>query len=131
MVRSVILGAAVAVGSWMILLVLLGNVGLQQAVSLGPLSSNQLVGYLVVMLWAGAVAVAGTAPNRRHVGTSVAVMVLLDGVAGLFGVFLVGELGPGDFVSVLLVTTALGLQPLGFVAGALIKGRNLIVRARA
>jgi hypothetical protein len=124
----VIVGAAVAVSSWVVLLVLLGNVGLQQAVSLGPLSSNQAVGYLIVMLWAGVVAIAA-GPRRPAVVASVALILVLDFCAALGGVLLVGELGLKDFLSVMLVVTAVGLQPLGFVTGALIRGRIQAHRA--
>lgn len=107
----------------MILLAVLGNVGLQQAVSIGPLGSGQAVGYVAAMVWAGAVAIAGAAPTRGGHLAGVAVILLLDGAAALGGVLLVGELGLGDFPRVLLVVTALGLQPMGFVAGLLIKAR--------
>lgn len=131
MFRPWLVGASVAIGSWVILLLVLGNVGLQQAVSRGPLSTDRAVGFLLIVLWSGLVGLAAATPTRPAVGAGIAAMLLLDVAAALVGVLLVGELGPDDLARVFVVVSALGLQPLGFVVGALLKARRPFRRRSA
>jgi hypothetical protein len=121
------LAAAIAIPSWIILAVLLGNTGLQRMVSGDP---SRLVEQPVPLLLSAGVAFAVAFAGARRLGGPEgsalelgAWLLLLNVMAGALGVLLVGELTVSDIVITTAAVSGIGAQILAGVAGYLLGHR--------
>ena len=118
------IGAGGALGSWVVLVVVLGNVGLQQTMSLGPLRPDGRswpTGRWA--WWRPSRATSGRpAPPSASAAPGIVALLAIDLVAATVATFLIGELGLVDLPAVLVVITGVGLQPLGFLVGSTVAG---------
>lgn len=114
-VRVVGFAAAGAVASWLVLALVLGNAGLQQTLSLGPLVPE---GALGAYLAAGVITVvAGYLAGDVR---GVVALLVVDVLGAIAATIAVGELEPVNVPAILVVITAVGLQPVGFLVGTMV-----------
>jgi hypothetical protein len=122
--RTIGSAAVAAVGSWLVLIAVLGNVGLQQTMSLGPLRPDGVIVAYGAMGLVATVAGYLGAPGAtiRAAAPGVVALLAMDLVGAVVATFLIGELGLADLPAVMTVITGVGLQPLGFLVGSTIAG---------
>lgn len=123
---AIIAGGLACIASWLGLLVGAGNVGLQQAVAIGPqtLVEVPLAIILAVVLGAVAAAAAGTIFGPANALLVLAIVLVGDLVgAAILAPIAVGELGIDDAPVVFAVLTTFGLQPAAAAGAALLAAR--------
>lgn len=122
--RTVIGAGLVCLASWLGLLLGAGNVGLQRSVSVGPWTLVEHPGGLVLaaaLAFLVALAVTWMAgPGRQNPLRLVAAVLIGDAIGALvLAPAAVGELTVLNAPVVFVALTALGLQPLATVLGAM------------
>ena len=124
MARAIVAATLTAVASWAVLLLVLGNVGLQQTISLGPLRPDGvIVAYGAMGLVAAIGGWIGTSGATLRSGTpGIVALLVIDLVAAIAATFVIGELELVDVPAVLVVITGVGLQPVGFFVGSAVAG---------
>lgn len=124
--RFVLAAAALCAAAWAVLLLGLGNVGLQQSISIGP--QVLLAEYPGVSALAFLVALGGTAFLGRwlRMGDRAAwplptiTLILIAGMSWLVAPVLIGELDFQHGAVVFLVLSVVGLLPLGVLLGSMV-----------
>ena len=124
------LAAAIAIPSWIVLAVLLGNTGLQRMVS-GD--ASRLVEQPLPIVLSAAVAFAIALAAGRRLGGSDrdalelgGWLLLLNVVAGALAVLVVGELTVPDILVTTAAVSGIGVQILAAVAGFLLGRRGAV-----
>lgn len=127
--RELVAAGAVAGASWLGLAIGLGNVGLQRTVTVGPTSilESPVALLLVAVIAFGLTAVTTRRLRSVRPGWLVAAVLGWDAVgAAVIAPLAVGELSPSDAPVVFAALTALGIQPVGSVLGAILGRRRLV-----
>jgi hypothetical protein len=129
-VRAVVIGGALGLVGWALLLALLGNLGLQQSVSKPP--SEAFSDYGIQFLIVGAatllLAYLASAIWPRDISPRWVLIGLLatEGIGALLlAPMLIGEITLSMAPAVMLVLTAFGLTLLGAYLGAVAGSRRL------
>ena len=100
-----------------------GNVGLQPTMSLGPLMPDGVnLAYGRWASWPPSPAMCGTLSDRPLGDAGIVAPPPIDVVGATVATFLIGELGLIDVPAVIVVITAVGLEPLGSSLGSTIAG---------
>ena len=127
--KAVLVGISVCIATWLTMAAMLGNVGLQRSVAIGPgtLFERPLV-IVAVLIVGGAVAAVvtrGLALDGRHVLSAVASTVALDvGGSVVLAPLAVGELDISDWRRVVVVISLFGAQPAAAALGVVIAARR-------
>lgn len=124
MIRAIGATSAAAIGSWLALAILFDNAALQQTITLGPLAPERaFVTYVAAGIVAFACGAIGAAGGRAA-AVALVILLMLDLAGSAAACLVIGELDLNDVPRVMVVLAALGLQPAGFLAGALVSSRR-------
>ena len=120
--QTVLTAAGICVASWIGLFLGAGNIGLQRAVSIGPLT---LLEQPLAMAISAGLAFAVALRSARTIGATqplaLVAWILTGDVIGavVLAPIMVGELTPFDAPVVFAALAVLGLQPLAALVGSL------------